>query len=119
MASLPKDRDSSQPLPRAWGSFQFEIDGRNETIRFTKQGDTSRAGYVFGHDPECDIMYVTHHSTIERFRDLVLATILILYHLAAVVFFRLPRTSQTSARHFVIYKEMVDSVECVFLLVLR
>ncbi|KAF9352027.1 hypothetical protein BGX34_000223 [Mortierella sp. NVP85] len=74
-------------LPRAWGSFHVEIDGKIETIRFTKQGDTSRAGYVFGSDPDCDVI--------------------------------LPRTSRTSPRQFVVYKEVVDADECVFLQVLR
>jgi hypothetical protein len=47
---------NTDTLPRAWGSFHVEIDGKIETIRFTKQGDTSRAGYVFGSDPDCDVM---------------------------------------------------------------
>ncbi|KAG0245525.1 kinase-like domain-containing protein [Mortierella sp. GBAus27b] len=79
-------QDSSQDSLRAWGSFQVEVDGKSETIRFTKQGDTSRAGYVFGCDPECDVI--------------------------------LPPSKQTSPRHFVVYKEMVNAAECVFLQVL-
>ncbi|KAF9111072.1 hypothetical protein BGX27_005442, partial [Mortierella sp. AM989] len=71
---------------RAWGSFEYTHVGQRKNIRFTKQGDGSHSG-VLGY-------------VFGRRPD------------CDVI---LPPTELTSARHFLIYKEVERATECVYL----
>ncbi|KAF9938339.1 hypothetical protein BGZ65_000026 [Modicella reniformis] len=71
MLTLQNSEDTSQSesqLPHTWGSFQVQVDGKTEIIRFTKQGDMCRAGYVFGYDADCDVILPrTRHTSPRHF----------------------------------------------------
>ncbi|KAG0367161.1 hypothetical protein BGZ54_004305 [Gamsiella multidivaricata] len=85
---MPKDRRINRHpryyTPRIWGSFEYEHNGRTQTIEFTKEGNehgSGSRGYVFGFRPDCDVI--------------------------------LPGGNSVNDRHFVVYRELESGIECV------